>query len=199
MLRTLVLDHRGVPARTTSWKDAIDKVMCGSLALEVVYPNQFARSMLLTVPIPAVVRQTDDRLADLFALEPTRRHVFARDRHRCAYCGKYEDELLDALTIDHVVPRNRARNGKVRVPWMDRLVGVHSWHNLVAACGPCNWKKGDHTPDEVSMPLRYAFPSAPSTFTRARIIIGRYADPPREWRPFLQTLPLDLVLELDPS
>lgn len=52
--------------------------------------------------------------------------MFARDGHRCVYCGQvFEPE---ALTVDHVQPRVRG--------------GDRSGGNLVTACGGCNTLKG---------------------------------------------------------
>ncbi|MDY7085580.1 MAG: HNH endonuclease [Actinomycetota bacterium] len=70
----------------------------------------------------------------------SRAGVMARDRKRCAYCGRV------ASTIDHVLPRSRG--------------GANSWLNTVAACYPCNQRKGDRTPAEARMPLRVV-PVAP--------------------------------------
>ncbi|EXG80686.1 HNH endonuclease [Cryptosporangium arvum] len=67
--------------------------------------------------------------------------VLVRDRRCCAYCGR------PASTVDHVLPRSRG--------------GANSWANTVAACGPCNHRKGDRTPAEARMPLRFA-PAAPT-------------------------------------
>ena len=58
----------------------------------------------------------------------SRRAVFARDGHRCQYCGD------QAESIDHVVPRSRG--------------GEHVWENVVAACRPCNLRKRDRSPEE---------------------------------------------------
>jgi 5-methylcytosine-specific restriction endonuclease McrA len=55
-----------------------------------------------------------------------REEVFARDGHRCVYCG--EVFPADELTIDHVQPRVRG--------------GDRSGGNLVTACGGCNVLKG---------------------------------------------------------
>ena len=64
----------------------------------------------------------------------TRFNLFLRDRFACQYCGSPRQ-----LTFDHVVPR--------------RLGGRTSWENVVAACSPCNLKKGGRTPREAAMPL----------------------------------------------
>jgi len=52
-----------------------------------------------------------------------------------------------ATTIDHVHPRSRG--------------GKNIWLNTVAACAPCNQRKGDRTPEEADMRLRIT-PAAPS-------------------------------------
>ncbi|HZO20040.1 MAG TPA: HNH endonuclease [Gemmatimonadaceae bacterium] len=56
----------------------------------------------------------------------TREEIFARDEHRCVYCGRVYPAA--ALTLDHVQPRLRGG---------DRTAG-----NLVTACGACNVLKG---------------------------------------------------------
>ena len=61
--------------------------------------------------------------------------VFLRDGHKCAYCG------AKATSIDHVLPRSRG--------------GDWSWLNCVAACQPCNARKGNRTPAEARMRLRF--------------------------------------------
>ena len=62
----------------------------------------------------------------------TRFNVFLRDRFSCQYCGARDD-----LTFDHLVPRSRG--------------GHTTWGNVVAACSPCNLRKGNKTMAEASM------------------------------------------------
>ncbi len=45
------------------------------------------------------------------------------------------------LTIDHVIPRSRG--------------GRTEWENVVAACGACNRRKGNRTPDEANMKMQH--------------------------------------------
>ena len=68
----------------------------------------------------------------------SRRTVLARDMYTCQYCGGQPGR--SDLTIDHVLPRSRG--------------GATTWENVVTACGPCNRRKGDRTPDESNMHLR---------------------------------------------
>lgn len=75
----------------------------------------------------------------------SRQAVLKRDRHRCAYCGH------QATTIDHLLPQSRG--------------GDWSWHNTVAACGPCNSRKANRTPREAGMRLRFE----PYVPTRAQL------------------------------
>jgi 5-methylcytosine-specific restriction endonuclease McrA len=65
----------------------------------------------------------------------SRSGVLNRDGHRCGYCtGR-------ATTVDHILPRSRG--------------GRNTWANTVAACGGCNQRKGDRTPAEAGMRLRF--------------------------------------------
>jgi 5-methylcytosine-specific restriction endonuclease McrA len=67
--------------------------------------------------------------------------VLARDRFACRYCGQ---PLVvwrgpNMATMDHVIPV--AQRGPTTVA------------NLVTACGPCNRRKGNCTPEQAGMPL----------------------------------------------
>jgi 5-methylcytosine-specific restriction endonuclease McrA len=72
----------------------------------------------------------------------TRFNLFLRDEFCCQYCGAKGD-----LTFDHVLPRSRG--------------GVTSWENVVAACSPCNLRKGNKTLRQSGLALRRA-PRQPS-------------------------------------
>lgn len=86
---------------------------------------------------------------DVHRRKITRKAVLARDAYTCQYCGR---EQL-GLTVDHVVPRSRG--------------GSSAWDNIVAACAPCNRRKGNRLPNEASMPLRTApKPPGPTVFIR---------------------------------
>ncbi|MBX9855184.1 MAG: HNH endonuclease [Gemmatimonadaceae bacterium] len=52
--------------------------------------------------------------------------LFARDEHRCVYCGQVFE--AEELSVDHVQPRMRGGDG--------------SPGNLVTACRACNTRKG---------------------------------------------------------
>ncbi|AEE44913.1 HNH endonuclease [Cellulomonas fimi] len=92
-------------------------------------------------PLPAVlrlVRYVQMRWRHAHgAPQWSRTGLLLRDGRTCAYCG-----ARGADTVDHVRPRSRG--------------GADSWLNTVTACGRCNNRKRDRTPEEAGMRLRYA-------------------------------------------
>ena len=96
------------------------------------------RSEHITLPVPLVIRLvTYVPVPRRLGLPVTRRTVLARDRYTCQYCGSQPGKAH--LTVDHVVPRSRG--------------GKTVWENVVIACGLCNRRKGDRTPEEAGMRL----------------------------------------------
>jgi 5-methylcytosine-specific restriction endonuclease McrA len=95
----------------------------------------------------------------------SRRALFARDGWRCVYCGTSGGRL----TLDHVVPRSRG--------------GESVWENVVTSCAPCNLRKGNRLPEEVSMTLAMQ-PRPP-----APVLFIRLAAPkiPMSWAPYLES------------
>ena len=90
-----------------------------------------------------------------------RRAVFARDDHRCQYCG------ASAENIDHVIPKSRG--------------GAHSWENVVASCRPCTSRKRDRSQEESGMRLHRA-PSAPRQRTWILVASGAIRS---DWEQYL--------------
>jgi 5-methylcytosine-specific restriction endonuclease McrA len=76
-----------------------------------------------------------------------RTSVLRRDRYRCGYCGRA------GHTIDHVLPLSRG--------------GTSTWLNTVTACGKCNGRKANRTPEEAGMALLFE----PWVPTRAQIVV----------------------------
>ena len=96
------------------------------------------RSPRFVFDAPSVIRLTHYIDVRSRQNRVTNRHrIFARDRHRCQYCGR-RGTAFD-LTLDHVLPKSRG--------------GRTLAENLVTACRVCNNRKGDRTPEEARMPL----------------------------------------------
>ena len=92
-----------------------------------------------------------------------------RDKFSCQYCGAVKQS--HDLTFDHVIPRS--------------LGGRTNWNNVVAACRPCNFKKGSKRSKEINM-FPIIKPEAPSTSLLKKN--GRYFPPNylhESWRDFL--------------
>lgn len=128
----------------------------------VASDGSFLRSVQLQLPSPSVVRlRTVVKVPYTRRTAMSRRALFARDDHRCQYCGGFADSL------DHVVPRSRG--------------GQHTWENVAAACRPCNLRKRDRTPAEAGMRLTRP-PRAPR---EQAWIIAAVDQIPDEWRPYM--------------
>ena len=117
-----------------------------------------------SLPRPVVIRLvTYVRIPrDTHKRKITRRAVFARDGWACQYCGARSN-----LTVDHVIPRSKG--------------GGSSWENIVAACAPCNRRKGDHLPASIGMIPR----TAPRTPHPAIFIHVASPTIPVGWRQYL--------------
>lgn len=110
-----------------------------AVILETI-PGMVVRSPRLEFPLPAsVVLRKHRRVATREAVL-TNEHLFLRDGHRCAYCGRRREELgpRERLTRDHLVPRSRG--------------GLDVWLNVVTACSSCNHRKDDRSPEAVAAP-----------------------------------------------
>lgn len=86
--------------------------------------DQIVRSPSVTMRIPSVVALRRFVAMPHHGVVFSNENVFLRDRDLCQYCGEHR-----SLTIDHVHPTSRG--------------GAHAWTNVVAACDPCNNRKGD--------------------------------------------------------
>ena len=118
------------PLSLWSWQDAIKAVFLERVNIVANY-DRAVHSPSLEMKLPSVVSlKTFVKPATQPAF--TRFNVFLRDRFSCQYCGTRDD-----LTFDHLVPRSRG--------------GHTTWGNVVAACSPCNLRKGNKTMSEASM------------------------------------------------
>ena len=125
------------PLSIWCWQDAIKAVFLDRVNIVSEY-DKTVRSPTFEMRLPSVISlKTYVRPSRQPAF--TRFNVFLRDRFTCQYCGTRDD-----LTFDHVIPRSKG--------------GQTTWENVVAACSPCNLRKGDRLPREVEMwPLQRPF------------------------------------------
>jgi len=99
--------------------------------------EDWIRAVHFEVQCPRVVRLLQYDRSPRSALRFNRRNLFARDGHKCQYCGRSFPS--HQLSLDHVMPRSRG--------------GETSWQNVVCSCVGCNTKKGNRTPHEAHMHL----------------------------------------------
>jgi 5-methylcytosine-specific restriction endonuclease McrA len=161
MSRALVLNASFEPLCVVPSRRAAVLVL--SHKAEVLHDTGEAlHSEHLTVPVPSVIRLRHFVKVPFRRRAPlSRRGIFARDGHRCQYCG------VTAESIDHVVPRSKG--------------GEHTWENVVAACRPCNVRKRDRLLHETSMALCRR-PTAPVALTWVAVAVGSV---PQHWESYL--------------
>ncbi|MFN4287955.1 MAG: HNH endonuclease [Brevundimonas sp.] len=159
------------PLSIWSWEDAVKAVFQERVEVVSTY-DKLVRSPSIAFRLPSVVAlkaYIDQNRAPAF----TRFNVFLRDQFACQYCGAGRD-----LTFDHVRPRSRG--------------GRTTWENIVAACSPCNLKKGGRFPREAQMPLLRE-PYRPSAYELQEI--GRRFPPHFLHESWLDYLYWDIELE----
>jgi 5-methylcytosine-specific restriction endonuclease McrA len=137
MSRVLVLNATYEPLNVVSVRRAV-LLLLKEKAEIVEAAEAWLHAERLALPVPLVIRLVYYvRIPRHFSLPLSRRTVLARDHYACQYCNEQPGKAH--LTIDHVLPRSRG--------------GETRWENVVTACGPCNRRKGDRTPEEAKMLL----------------------------------------------
>jgi 5-methylcytosine-specific restriction endonuclease McrA len=109
------------PLSLWSWQDAIKAVFLDRVNI-VEHYDRAVRSPSFEIQLPSVV-SLKSFVKPTTHTAFTRFNVFLRDRFVCQYCSADDD-----LTFDHIVPRSKG--------------GQTTWENVVAACSPCNLRKG---------------------------------------------------------
>lgn len=128
--------------------------------------EDWIRSVHFEIRVPRVIRLLKyDRLPSR-SLRLNRNTIFARDEHRCQYCG--ERFGSSELSLDHVIPRSRG--------------GGTTWENVVCACVACNVRKGGRTPQEAHMKL-FSRPVRPK---RSPLLLAKLRHPKyASWKTWL--------------
>jgi len=163
---TLLLNSTYEPLQVIGWQRAIVMIHLGKVEVLRSY-ERILRAVSWTIPQPAVVKLHGFVKRHRTRVAFSRRNVFLRDGFRCQYCGQRFP--AHELTCDHVVPRS--------------LGGRTSWENMVSACGPCNRRKGDRSPEQARMRL-IATPVRPESLPPLFFRLGG-DQPPEPWREFL--------------
>ena len=163
--RTLLLDTSWRPLRVISWMRALSLNHLGRVLVAEIYPDAPVRSSSCEFDRPAVVVLKDFHGYRPYRVRFSKRNVYIRDGFTCQYCGKQYPQYW--LTIDHVIPKSKG--------------GKNTWANVVAACGPCNHKKGGRSPAEARMPLLRK-PSEPQVEDHSALS----SSVPVQWKPYIE-------------
>lgn len=139
-LQTLVLnaDFRPLsrfPLSAWHWKDAVSAVILDRVSLVAEY-DEVIRSPRSSMRVPSVVALKQYLPLDGYPAF-TRYNIYCRDGWTCQYCAR--SFHAHELTFDHVVPR--ASGGRT------------TWENVVAACSPCNLRKGSKSVAQAGLQL----------------------------------------------
>ncbi|MEM7440990.1 MAG: HNH endonuclease [Pseudomonadota bacterium] len=121
------------PLSLWRWQDAVKAAYLERVTIIAEY-DQAVHSPSVEIKIPSVI-VLKDYVKPSKTSAFTRFNLFLRDEFTCQYCGSKGD-----MTFDHVVPRSRG--------------GRTTWENVVAACGPCNLKKGNRSIKQAGLRLR---------------------------------------------
>ncbi|OYV50366.1 MAG: HNH endonuclease [Rhodospirillales bacterium 20-60-12] len=155
------------PLSLWGWQDAVKAVFLDRVCVLSEYERE-VHSVNFSMRLPSVIALKDFIPT---SRQPafTRFNVFLRDSFSCQYCAAHRP--AQELTFDHVIPR--ARGGRT------------TWENVVAACGPCNLRKGSKLPREIHMHPRLT-PRRPTSWElqdRGRAFPPNYLH--ESWRDFL--------------
>jgi len=121
------------PLSLWSWQDTVKAVFLDRVNIVSEYDIS-VHSPSFEMRLPSVVSLRNYVKPSRYPAF-TRFNVFLRDKFECQYCGSPED-----LTFDHLIPKSRG--------------GLTTWQNVLAACAPCNLRKGNRTTKQMGMALR---------------------------------------------
>ncbi len=158
----LVLNNNYTPLSICSVRRAICLMVTNKVEVLINYQKRI-HSPSISFPIPSVIKLKSYVHYTRMSVALTRKNILTRDHYACQYCGRTQPPL----TVDHILPRERG--------------GGDNWENLVTACGPCNSRKGNRTPEEAGMRLL----KPPIRPTRIHFFQQFIHDEQQEWKPFL--------------
>lgn len=154
MERCIVLNGDYTFLNIVNWKRAICLIVKGKVEV-LKYSKRVLKNCdgSVIMRIPLVIRLIKlIRTIYRNKVPFSKKNVFIRDGMECVYCGT----KTSRLTIDHVIPASRG--------------GKTDFDNCVAACRPCNNRKGRRTPSEAKMFLvRRPYTPTISEFLRLKM------------------------------
>jgi 5-methylcytosine-specific restriction endonuclease McrA len=160
----LILNVNYEPIHVCNTKRALSLVFTAKAEI-VLNGRGTIRSSVAEFEIPSVIKLRYMVKRPRVAITLSKREILRRDDYTCQYCGRKTSQL----TVDHIMPRHRG--------------GEHSWTNLVAACPPCNRRKGGHSLELANMQLiRQPFEPSPSAYYR----FSRHLTNHQEWKPYIE-------------
>ena len=168
MEQTLLLNASYEPLKIVHWQKAITLLCQGKVEVISVYDREI-RAVSISFKLPSVIRLLRYiKIKRRFDYVPfSRANIYARDDHRCQYCG--DGFPTSELTFDHVLPVAQG--------------GRKDWENIVTCCVTCNRRKGGRTPAEAGMHLK-RMPRRPESAPAIRITVG-LRNAPESWRDYL--------------
>ena len=158
----LFLNANYAPMMICTAKRAICMDYLDKVDILVSY-NDKVRSPSTIFDLPSVIKIKDYVRHDNLSVDLNRKNIIARDEYTCQYCGVSKTPL----TIDHITPKGKG--------------GGDSWENLVAACKPCNQKKGNRTPEQAGMKLL----KEPKPLTGPGMLKRRSDNLQEDWKNYL--------------
>jgi 5-methylcytosine-specific restriction endonuclease McrA len=160
--KVLVLNLDHTPVAVVNAQKAIVLTYLNKAMLLAPFDHLSIRTVDRTFHYPAVIRLHEYKNIPYQGAMLNRHNIFKRDQNECQYCGAKK-----TLTIDHVIPKSKG--------------GQTNWQNLITACHRCNTEKGDRTPDQAGLMLKY-LPFRPTL----SYFLAEYAEKNAvEWLPFL--------------
>lgn len=172
MAQVLLLNASYEPLAVINQKRALTLLLKGRVEAASEEAIEM-RSVSTVLHIPTVIRLRRYINVPRRGAHWSRKAVLRRDHYTCVYCGitagdRQRGRYLtkNNFTIDHILPLSRG--------------GKNTWGNTVCACPACNQRKGNRTPHEANMKLRWE----PKTPRVNYLIMG--GEVPATWKIYLE-------------
>ena len=160
--RVLVLNQSYEPLMVIGAKRAVILLLNEKVDSLENYREKI-HSAYISLPLPTVIKLKHYARIRRKEIVLSRKNILKRDNHTCQYCGVRSVPM----TIDHVISRKKG--------------GEDTWDNLVAACVPCNTRKGNHSTREAQMVL-VKTPRKPTMILHLQKFVKQFQS---SWRPYL--------------